>query len=311
MLLYPNPFISNFFCADIAGLIHSYLFQTCQRCKQIKDFDLFKRTKTGKRVQICNECSATVKNIKRIKKELSEEIENQGINAPVRDGDILKVTFDRHVFDFALFEKTVKNYMQVRYPNLQFSVYDDMNEFYKVRIVDPNHIRYRTDQYFRKNFINMKDNPQTAFQVTQMDQLLTEALGFPNIKKIKIETEMFVYILMKITEIGWNLRYAVESKRFGKFKKQVDKVRSMAVGDARTRAIEDLTEKIELDMMKTIDLPANCTVLQLLRIIDTNWPKMYNGYSRDKESYWIDSFSLDKKENGDVDVETVVINWAC
>ena len=200
---YPNSLTSKIFCSDLVGLIYSFIYQRCQRCKNIKDSDLFKKTKKNKIVQICNECSIVVKKIKTIKGELFNEIENQG---NIRNGDILKIKFDRFMYDKALFEKTVNNYIRGRYAHLEYSIYDDMDEFYKVRIVDPNNIRYKTEQFFKRNFVNMKENPQTVFQLTQMEQPLNAALGnnFSNVKKLKIETEMFMYIMKKISGVGRN-----------------------------------------------------------------------------------------------------------
>ena len=313
---YPNSLISKLFCSDLVGLIYSFIYQRCQRCKNIKDSDLFKKTKKNKIVQICNECSIVVKKIKTIKGELFNEIENQG---NIRNGDILKIKFDRFMYDKALFEKTVNNYIRGRYAHLEYSIYDDMDEFYKVRIVDPNNIRYKTEQFFKRNFVNMKENPQTVFQLTQMEQPLNAALGnnFSNVKKLKIETEMFMYIMKKITDLTFGFHFCIDSNKFGKFKEEVDRVRTILMqqrftaGDEKDEEIEKLAEKIEVDTMKIIDLPTNCTVLQFLKIIEANWPKMYKKYGYDDESYYIDSFTLDKKENGQLDAETLIIQWAC
>jgi hypothetical protein len=304
--------ILDILCPDLAGLVLSYLVSRCARCKQVKSNEEFNTTKTYKQLSSCIECCHTLKLTREIKRILKEEIEDQGLRARLPDGEVLKVKFDRFKYGkigFPLFNKTVKTFMESKYSNelrLKYSTYDDLEDHFKVLIVDPNHSVYRTEQFFKQNFTNMRNNPQNVFTIAQMDQPVLSTLGanFNEAKKIKIETQMYGYILKRLRSKWMGVHYDVDSKEFGQHMKDVDVVRAMEMGSCRDDAFSQLAETIQTETMKTIDLPATgCTVLQLLNIIENNWPKLCKA---DNEHYWIDGFSLDE-----TDPTTIVIGWAC
>lgn len=303
----PYKPLLDILCPDLAKLVLSYLVSKCARCKQVKCNKEFGTTKTYKQLSSCIECCHTLKLTREIKRILKEEIEDQGLRARLPDGEVLKVKFDRFKYGkigFPLFNKTIKTFMESKHPNLKYNTYDDLEDHFKVLIVDPNHSVYRTEQFFKQNFTNMRNNPQNVFTITQMDQPVLSTLGanFNEAKKIKIETQMYGYILHRMKS-RWMLHYDVNSKEFGQHMKEVDVVRAMERGSCRDDAFSQLADTIQVETMKTIDLPEECTVLQFLNIIENNWPKLCKA---DNEHYWIDGFSLDE-----TDPTTIVIGWAC
>jgi hypothetical protein len=281
---------------DIAEIITKYVYVKCNRCHQEKESDNF-RTIGTRTIKMCNDCSDLMRISKFIRNTINEEINSNGIHAPLRDGYVLKIKFKRTRCEYKFFEKTASHLLSSRYPHLNYNVSDTFEEHYVIRIVDPNHIVYRTSEFFRRNFKNMADNPQSIYTVDDMNNPIPQ-----HIKKIKIETQMYAYIYDRLKRINYHwLMYAVEANQFGIDQSEVHRVRSIRDSNDREQKMCDLAERIQTVTMKTIQLPENCTVFQLLKIIDENWPKMNTLY--EDNSHYFDRFN----EDGD----TYTVDWYC
>lgn len=260
--------ISCFICVDISKIITEYIYKQCSRCKQNKRSSNF-RILNNRIITICNSCAKTVKDIKEIKFELSFKLSQHQLT------NVLKIRFSRRIYEKKLLYKTVKKFLEVNFSNYDFSICDDFEKYYLVNIIDPNNLIYKTDDFYRNNFnhcnpgIQRGSVPLTAcsfmFTLEQMDL----PISF-NQKKIRIETQMCDLIYYNLSG-----------------------------GRGVVNVTDDFyiyCERLQTDLMKEYVLPKNCTNFQLLKIIDTFYPKTKD------EFYWFDSFN-------DTNSTFLTVNW--
>jgi hypothetical protein len=130
-----------------------------------------------------------------------------------------------------------------------------------------------TDAYFRQNFEKMKYNPQSVYKINQFKDRLPQTA-----RKLEIETQMADWISFQME--GAILEYPPFNMFGDEYDDAVEQISKMPdgplpYGDTKRKyACWKLAERISAETKRIIDLPLNCTVLQLLRIIEDNYPRM-------------------------------------